>query len=150
MSSRSRLFWWITAAAAVLVAVVGVVVAYQAVLAYQATQTQRQHAQQLREEQVRRAQQTLIAAIGGANARAVQQQLTASGQITPELARSEAAALRSTVDVLLNVGDTAGAFGSADRARQVLEALLATDSGNVAWQRELALTHEKIGTALVA
>src|SRR2546423_14651149 len=62
------LFWWITAAAAVLVAVVGAVGAYQALLAYQATQAQRQHAQQVREEQVRRAQQTLIAAIGGANA----------------------------------------------------------------------------------
>ena len=55
------------AAAAVLVAVVGVIGTYQALLAYQATQAQRQHAQLVREEQVRRAQQTLIAAIGGAN-----------------------------------------------------------------------------------
>ena len=53
-------------------------------------------------------------------ARALQEQLTKSGEATPALKRSEAAALIETVDTLLAVGDTAGALAAAQQAKQIL------------------------------
>src|SRR5882672_4399233 len=140
MSSRARLFRWIAAAAAVLIAVVVGVVTYQTFQAQQIAETQRMRAEQTAKDQRQRAEQTLTAAVGNANGltvelarlfesevkapparvkdildrtRVLQQQLTASGLLTPELSRGEAAALRSTVDLLLKINDTAGALSSA-------------------------------------
>jgi tetratricopeptide (TPR) repeat protein len=223
MSSRMRLFRWITAAAAVLIAVAVGVVAYQMLQGRQGTGNLRQDAeaaqqtltaavetanglvlelsrlfesevtapparakaildraralqQQVAVNQSQRAPQALAAATAAANdlmadlarlfenevmapgervrdiltrTRGVQQQLTTAGLSTPELQRGEAAALMSTVDVLLRIADTAGAFAAADRAREILEALLATDPGNTAWQRDLVLGYEKTGNTLV-
>ena len=56
---------------------------------------------------------------------ALQEQLIKSGQVTPDLKRSEAAALDETVDTLLVIGDTKGALAAADQARQILADLLA-------------------------
>jgi tetratricopeptide (TPR) repeat protein len=83
-------------------------------------------------------------------ASALQQQLTASGQVTPELQRSEAAALTESVVTLLTIGDTAGALTAADRARQILESLLATNPSNTNWQRHLSVSYENIGNVLEA
>ncbi|HEV2955287.1 MAG TPA: tetratricopeptide repeat protein [Xanthobacteraceae bacterium] len=159
---RARLRQTLTAAAAVvfaIVAVAAVVFAQQAI------------------EQRRRAEQTLAAATETANglvfdvvqrfqnvmgvpaalikdilerARTLQQQLAQSGQVTPELQRSEASVLIETVNVLLTIGDTAGAFTAGDRARQILESLLATNPSDTDWQRELSVSYEKIGNVLVA
>jgi eukaryotic-like serine/threonine-protein kinase len=194
---RARLRQTLTAAAAVLfaiVAVAAVIAAQQAVEQRQRADEQRQVAEQQRryaeeqrglaeeqrrfaEEQRRRAEQTLAAATTTANglvfdvaqrfknvmgvpaalikdildrARALQRQLAESGQVTPGLQRSEASALIESVDTLLRIGDTAGAFSAADRARQILESLLATNSGSTDWQRELSVAYNKVGRVLVA
>jgi tetratricopeptide (TPR) repeat protein len=131
----------------------------------------------LAEEQRQRAAQTLAAATATANALvfdvaqrfkyvmgvpaalikdildragALQQQLAQSGGATPELQYSEAAALNESVDVLLTIGDSAGAFTAADRARQIMESLLATNSNKTDWQQELSVSYEKLGDALLA
>jgi tetratricopeptide (TPR) repeat protein len=81
---------------------------------------------------------------------ALQKQLTASGQTTPELRRSEAAALEESVDTLLAIGDTAGALTAAEGARQIFEALLTNNSANTGSQSDLSLSYEKVGNVLVA
>src|SRR5262249_25484159 len=58
-------------------------------------------------------------------ARALQDQLAASGQLTPELELSRAAALHDTVDALLAIGDTQGALATAQQAKQAIASLLA-------------------------
>jgi hypothetical protein len=62
-------------------------------------------------------------------ARALQDQLTGSGQVTPDLRRSKAAALTEMAESLLAIGDTAGALVAARQARQI-------DGGLVAANRE--------------
>ena len=76
---------------------------------------------------------------------ALQEQLTKSGQVTPELKRSEAAALTETVDSLLAIGDTVGALAAAEQARQILADLLARSPGSTDYQRQLSLSYEKVG-----
>jgi tetratricopeptide (TPR) repeat protein len=83
-------------------------------------------------------------------ARALQDQLTQSGRVTPELRRSQAAALIEIVTTLLAQGDTKGAFAAADRSRQILQDLLATDPGNTVWQRDLSVAYNKVGDVLRA
>jgi eukaryotic-like serine/threonine-protein kinase len=78
-------------------------------------------------------------------ARALQEQLTKSGQVTPELKRSEAAALMVTVDTLQAIGDTAGARAAAEQARQIMADLLAGNPGNAGWQRDLSVSYIKVG-----
>ena len=73
-------------------------------------------------------------------ARALQEQLIKSGQVTPDLKRSEAEALMETVDALLAIGDTAGALAAAEQARQILTDLLAGNPDNADWQRELSVS----------
>src|SRR5437016_2375748 len=67
MSSLARLFRWITAAAAVLVAVIVGIVTYQTFHAQQIAEAERLRAQQAAEVQRQRAEQTLTAAVGNAN-----------------------------------------------------------------------------------
>jgi tetratricopeptide (TPR) repeat protein len=80
---------------------------------------------------------------------ALQQQLTASGQVTPELRYSEVNALDATVEVLLKMGDTAGALKAAQRSRKILEELLVVNPANIAWQADLATVYGRIGQVFV-
>ena len=83
-------------------------------------------------------------------ARALQDQLIKSGEATPDLKRSEAAALLESVDALLAVADATGALSAAQQGRQILVDLLASNPANPGWQRDLAVAYEKIGEVRVA
>jgi hypothetical protein len=83
-------------------------------------------------------------------ARALQEQLIQSGEVTPELKRSEAAALDETATSLLAIGDTAGALAAAEQARQIMAGLLASYPGSTDFQRNLSLLYNKIGDVQVA
>ena len=78
-------------------------------------------------------------------AHALQEQLINSGQVTPDLKRSESAALDETVNSLLAIGDTAGALAAAEQARQIDAELLAGNPGSTDFQRELSVSYEKVG-----
>jgi eukaryotic-like serine/threonine-protein kinase len=187
---RARLAQTLTAAAAVLFAVVAGAAVYverQAVSAQHEAEAQRAAAEEQRksaeeqrrvaEEQRQRAEATLAAATKTANglvfdlaqrfrdvvgipaslikdildrARALQEQLIKSGQVTPELKSSEAAALNETATSLVAIGDTAGALAAAEQARQIMADLLASNPGNAGWQRELSVSYESVGDVQVA
>jgi tetratricopeptide (TPR) repeat protein len=83
-------------------------------------------------------------------ARALQEQLIKSGQLTPELRRSEAAALDETATSLLAIGDTAGALAAAEQARQIMADLLASNPGNAGWQDDLSVSYNKVGDVQLA
>ena len=70
-------------------------------------------------------------------ARALQDQLIKSGQVTPALQRGEAEALLESVDTLVAVGDTAGAVAAGEQARQIFANLLAGSPDSTDYQREL-------------
>jgi tetratricopeptide (TPR) repeat protein len=78
-------------------------------------------------------------------ARGLQEELTKSGQVTPDLKRSEAEALDETSESLLAIGDTAGALATAEQVRQIFTALLAGNPSNIGWQRDLSISYERIG-----
>jgi tetratricopeptide (TPR) repeat protein len=82
-------------------------------------------------------------------ARALQDQLTASGQTSEELQTSTAWALMETQRTLLTIGDTEGAFSAADRARTILEGLLARQPDSLVWQHDLSVTYGKLGDVLL-
>ena len=63
--------------------------------------------------------------------------------MTPEIRRSEAAALTDTVDVLLAIGDTAGALAAAEQARQIMTDLLAGSPASTTFQRPVAVSYEQ-------
>jgi eukaryotic-like serine/threonine-protein kinase len=187
---RARLAQTLTAAAAVLFAVVAGAAFYaerQAVSAQHEAEAQRAAAEEQRksaeeqrriaDEQRQRAEVTLAAATKTANslvfdlalrfrsvvgvpaglikdildrARALQEQLIKSGQVTPELKRSEAEALFETVTSLLAIGDTAGALAAAVQARQIMADLLASNPGSTDFQRELSVSFDRIGNVQVA
>jgi hypothetical protein len=69
----------------------------------------------------------------------LQEQLIKSGQVTPELKRSEAAALLETSLSLLAIGDTAGALSGAQQAQQILTDLLAGNPDSTDYQQELSV-----------
>jgi tetratricopeptide (TPR) repeat protein len=81
---------------------------------------------------------------------ALQEQLIRSGQVTPGLKRSEAAALIETVDSRLTIGDTEGALAAARQARNILVDLLAETPDSNEYRRELAVAYEKVGGVQVA
>ena len=83
-------------------------------------------------------------------ARALQDQLIKSGEVTPELERSEAAALDTTADTLLAIGDTAGALAAVQKAKQIVEARLAVDPGNPDWHLGRSLADTASGDVLKA
>ena len=83
-------------------------------------------------------------------ARALQDQLTGSGQVTPDLRRSKAAALTEMAELLLAIGDTAGALVAARQARQIDGGLVAANPKDLDWQRALAVATEKLGDVQVA
>ena len=78
-------------------------------------------------------------------ARALQQQLINSGQVTPDLQGSEASALLEMADALSANGDVKGALSAAEQARQIANKLLSGNPDNVEYQRDLALALSKIG-----
>ena len=166
---RARLAQTLTAAAAVLFAVVAGAAVYaerRAVSAQHEAEAQRQ-----------RAEQTLAAATKTANslvfdlalrfrdvvgipaslikdildrARALQEQLIKSGQVTPELMSSEVAALNETATSLLAIGDTAGALAAAQQALQIAKDLLAADPDNADRQSLLSVPYYNVGDVLMA
>ena len=186
---RARLAQTLTAAAAVLFAIVAGAAIYaelQAVSAQHEAEAQRAAAEEQRksaeeqrriaDEQRQRAEATLAAATKTANslvfdlaqrfrnvvgipadlikdildrARTLQEQLIKSGQVTPELKSSEAAALDETATSLLVIGDTAGALAAAEQARQIMADLLASNPGSTDFQRDLSVFDDRIGDAQV-
>ena len=187
---RARLAQTLTAAAAVLFAVVAGAAVYaerQAVSAQHEAEAQRAVAEEQRksaeeqrriaDEQRQRAEATLAAATKTANglvfdlarrfrdvvgipaslirdildrARALQEQLIKSGQVTPELKSSEAVALDETATSLLAIGDTAGALAAAAQARQIMADLLAGNPGSTNFQRDLSVAYNNLGDVQVA
>src|SRR5262249_47175753 len=83
-------------------------------------------------------------------ARKLQQQLTGSGQVTPDLQRSEAAALHEVGATRLAIGDTAGAFSAVERSQQIIAALVARNPDDTGWQRDLAVGYLAMGEVLHA
>lgn len=78
----------------------------------------------------------------------LQEALTSSGQTSPDLQHAQASVLSETALTLLGIGDSAGAFSAADRARQVLEPMLARSPRDPAIQLDLGVAHQRIGDAL--
>ena len=167
--NRARARQRLVAAAAIFFFVLAIAATGAGVLAY------REQQQASRERD--RAEQTLAAATATANglvfdlaqrfrdtigipaalvknildrALALQDQLTKSGQVTPDLKHSKASALDETASTLLAIGDTAGALAAAQQAKQIDEELLAADPGNVVWERSLSVANSMIGNVLVS
>ena len=82
-------------------------------------------------------------------ARALQEQLTKSGQLTPDLKHSEAEALLQTVGAQLTIGNTAGALSAGKEARRIYLDLLAADRGNEYWQRGVSIADQRVGDVQV-
>jgi tetratricopeptide (TPR) repeat protein len=80
-------------------------------------------------------------------ARDLQRQLTSSGEMSPGLLNSEAAALCELSTTLRAQGDYKDALETADTCRAVMERLLADDPSNAQWQRQLAASYQSIGDA---
>jgi hypothetical protein len=80
----------------------------------------------------------------------LQGQLSAGGESSPELRRSQAMALLESVAVLLTIGDTQGALAAAQGAQKILEALIDSAPDRVDYQWDLSISHDRIGNALVA
>ena len=80
----------------------------------------------------------------------LQDQLNSYGRITPDLQRGEARALLESSLTLLTIGDNSGALAAADRARQIIEKLLAVRPDDPDWQLNLAVSYERVGDVLVA
>jgi hypothetical protein len=81
----------------------------------------------------------------GHRARALQEQLMKSGQVTPELQRSQGEALMVTVDTLLVIGDTAGAFGAAEEAQQIFTDLHVDNPDSTDYPYGLSRSYAKVG-----
>lgn len=78
----------------------------------------------------------------------LQDQLTASGQTSSDLQQSRASALAETSLTLSDIGDRDGAFAATDRARQILEGLLAKNPRNTGWQLDLSTDYMRMGDLL--
>ena len=83
-------------------------------------------------------------------ARALQEQLGQSGQLTPDLKVSEAAALDETARSLLSIGDTGGALVAAEQVQKLMQDLLATDPGNASWQTIFSVSYATVGDVQMA
>jgi tetratricopeptide (TPR) repeat protein len=81
-------------------------------------------------------------------ARTLQDQLILSGQTSPALLRSQAAALDEYAKTLLTLGDTKSALAAARQAQGVDQALLAAQPDNTLWQDDLGVDDTMIGNAL--
>jgi len=78
-------------------------------------------------------------------ARKLQDQLSAAGESSSSLSRSQAAALLETITSLLEVGDTQNALAAALKAQGILQALAKDQPNNNDIQRELSVSYVKVG-----
>ena len=83
-------------------------------------------------------------------ARGLQTQLAASGPVSPDLKQSEAAALAETAELLLAIGDTAGALSAAKQAAQISTDLAAADPGNTTRQHDVSVANDLLGESQFA
>jgi tetratricopeptide (TPR) repeat protein len=81
-------------------------------------------------------------------ARSLQQQLVGSGESTPDLMASVAAAQLESAVTLRDFGDSAGALALARQSYQTLAPIAAAQPSNVVGQRNLAVTDNFIGSVL--
>jgi len=81
-------------------------------------------------------------------ARDLLDRLSAGGEISAELRAGIAKALRELSQTLLIQGDIATALEAAEHSRAIMLGLLSEDARNEQWQRELSLSHNRIGDAL--
>lgn len=80
-------------------------------------------------------------------AMALQEQLIAIGDAGPQLRYDMAVALNETSETLQPLNPQE-ALAAAQKARSVLQALLAEDRDNLQWQRDLVTSHNRIGDVL--
>jgi tetratricopeptide (TPR) repeat protein len=85
-----------------------------------------------------------------ARARELLDQLSAAGQSTPALRRSQAAALVDTSFTLLTVGDTKGALATARQAHDLFASLFAATPDSTDYQYGVLISDDRVGDALVA
>jgi tetratricopeptide (TPR) repeat protein len=78
-------------------------------------------------------------------ARALQDQLIKSGQVTPDLKRSEAAALDAAARSLIAIGDIVGALSSAKQGQQIIADLLTGYPANTNLQHSLSVSLNTVG-----
>ena len=78
-------------------------------------------------------------------ARDLQQILLATGQSSPGLLHSQAAALGETSVTFLSLGDTKSALDAAFEARGILERLVEQRPDDRKWRRDLAVAHQRMG-----
>ncbi len=84
------------------------------------------------------------------SARELQRQLAESGEVSPELRRTEAVALMDLVETLQALGDVPAALASAERARDIIQDLLDSEPDNLGYQRDLSISMEGMGDVLMA
>jgi TPR repeat protein len=83
-------------------------------------------------------------------ARSLQDQLTQSGETSPELKRTEEVAIGELMMTYLAQGDGKAALDAAERAVGIAEALVQIDPQNALWQDDLNVTYSRLGDALMA
>jgi tetratricopeptide (TPR) repeat protein len=83
-------------------------------------------------------------------AQELQKQLMQSGDTTPELMYSQAAALGELVTTLMAQGDLNAARKAAEQSRAILVALVAANPTDTRYERDLAVTYDRIGDVLIA
>jgi tetratricopeptide (TPR) repeat protein len=74
--------------------------------------------------------------------------LSQAGNVSPDLREQVAIALRELATTSLIQGDLSAALETAGRAREIMDGLVAQDAANTRWQRELALSFNRIGEVL--
>jgi tetratricopeptide (TPR) repeat protein len=83
-------------------------------------------------------------------ARGLQDQLTQSGETSPDLKRTEAVAFGQLMLTYLAQGDVKAALEAAERAVGIAEGLARHDPQNKGWQDDLSITYSRLGDALMA
>ncbi|MGP8267730.1 MAG: tetratricopeptide repeat protein [Beijerinckiaceae bacterium] len=80
----------------------------------------------------------------------LQNDLTGAGETSPDLRRSQGAALNESAGTFLTLGATTEALAAAEKARSIWKALAESDKSNTLWQRDLSVSDDRIGDVLVA
>ena len=81
-------------------------------------------------------------------ARNLQEQLTKSGELTPALLNSEAAALCELSTTMRDQGDLKEALEVAQACLAIMERLTAADLNNIQWRRQLSAGHTAVGDVI--
>src|SRR5262249_54439605 len=82
-------------------------------------------------------------------AESLQRQLADAREITPDLRRSESVALNELVEAFVAQGDVARALAAAERSRVIMTELVAANPDNAKWQRDLSISHDRLGEVLL-